>query len=108
MNEEVKSLSMALNVLREKLIATPRTAPGFGEMRLLYHDLTNALIVAGDKSDAELAKEIELVSTAVTEEWATSKDKIQPWIDVLEPVISAVGAILSISNLGNPLLALLA
>lgn len=107
MNTEVKALSIALDALRAQLIALPRTTLGFEEMRMLYLDLTNALIVAGDKADAELAKEVETVSKAISDEWTSNKDSIQPWLDILRPVVSAVGIILQIGKLSNPLLALL-
>ena len=107
MNAEVKALSTALDALRTKLIATPRTSPGFGEMRMLNLELTSALIVAGDKADAELAKEIETVSKGISDEWTSNNDKIQPWLDVLRPVVTAVGVILQVGGLSNPLLALL-
>lgn len=107
MNQDVKALSSALDALRAKLIVTPRTEAGFGEMRLLYLDLTDALIVAGDKSDAELAAEIESVSKSVTEEWNSNKDKFGPWLNFLKPVVSAVGTILGGAGLGNPLKLLL-
>jgi len=107
MNQEVAGLSKALDVVRDKLIATARTAPGFGEMRALYRELTAALIDAGDKADAELRKEIAIVSKGIAEEWESNKDKLSPWLDVLKPVVTAVGAILSAGRLTNPLLALL-
>ncbi|MFC0350406.1 hypothetical protein [Undibacterium danionis] len=107
MNDEVKALSLALDTLRAKLIATPRTADGFGEMRGLYLDLTNALIVAGDKADSELAAEISKSAKSIAEEWSSNTGKIKPWLDVLKPVVSAVGVVLKVASLSNPLLALL-
>ena len=93
MNEEVAALARALDTTREKLMATPRTAPGFGEMRAIYRELTRALIDAGDKADAELREEIELVSKRIAEDWESSKNALGPWIDVLKPVVGAVGAV---------------
>ncbi|MCF8176619.1 MAG: hypothetical protein K9K30_15380 [Burkholderiaceae bacterium] len=107
MNTNVKALSTALDALRAKLISTPRTSPGFGEMRMLYLELTSALIVAGDKAEAELAKEIETVSKAISDEWTSNQDKIQPWLAVLHPIVTTVGVILKVGKLSNPLLALL-
>lgn len=107
MNDNVKALSISLDALRAKLIDMPRTSPGFGEMRMLSLELTNALIVAGDKAEIELAKEIETASKAISDEWTSNKDKIQPWLDVLRPVVTAVGAILQVGKLANPLLAFL-
>jgi hypothetical protein len=107
MNPEVTAMSAALDMLRAKLIATPRTTAGFGEMRALYMALTNALIIAGDKADAELAAEIEKVTKDVSEEWASNKDQFGPWLTVLQPIVSTVGALLSASKLGNPLALLL-
>ena len=107
MSPEVHALSTALDELRARLIDTPRTSAGFGEMRMLYLELTNALIVAGDKHDLELAKQVETASNAISDEWTSNKDKIQPWLDVLLPVIAAVGAVLQIGKLSNPLLAIL-
>lgn len=107
MNENTKALSTALDAVRAKLIAMPRTSPGFGEMRMLYLELTNALIAAGDKADAELARQIESASKAVSEEWASNQDKIEPWLDVLRPVVDSVSVILRLGKLANPLMAFL-
>lgn len=107
MNQNVAALSKALDVLRDKLVSTKSTSPGFREMRKLYRELTLALIDAGDQADAEIAKEIEAISNNIKEELETSKDKLQPWFDVLKPVVTAVGVVVKIGSLGNPLLALL-
>lgn len=107
MNEKILALSTALDMLREKLIATPRTSKGFGEMRAIYRDLTLALIDAGDKIDAELAREIEQISKGIEDEWESNKAQLAPWLDVLKPVVAAVGTILKAGALSNPLLSLI-
>ena len=107
MNDEIRALSIALDKLRERLMNTPRSSPGFGEMRILYRELTLALIDAADKADSELAKEINEASRKVSEEWESNKDKFAEWHSVLKPVVNAVGLILGGASLSNPLLLLL-
>jgi hypothetical protein len=107
MSPEVKQLSDTLDVLRSKLVNTPRTADGFGEMRALLNELTSALIDAGDKADKAIAEEVARVSKAVVEERESNKGKLGGWMDVLRPIISAVGAVTKIASLGNPLALLL-
>jgi len=107
MNEEVKALLNSLAKLRKELMSTPRTDPGFGEMRVLYRELTFALIDAGDRADNEIAKAIESVSKNVADEWASNKDRFDLWRDVLVLVVNAVGALLKKYKLANPLTALL-
>lgn len=107
MNQEVAALSKALDAVRDKLIATARTSPGFGEMRALYRELTDALVVAGDKAEAVLRKEIEEASKRITEEWESNKENLSAWLDVLKPVVAAVDVVLRSGSLTNPLLALL-
>ena len=107
MNANVKAVADTLDALRAKLIATPRTAEGFGEMRSLYLELTDALITAGEKADAELALEIEKAAKSVAEEWASNKAKFDPWLNILKPIVGTVGAFLGTAGLGNPLLLLL-
>lgn len=103
MNAHVQTIVSALDALRTKLIATPRTEEGFGEMRALYLELTDALIVAGEKADVELAAEVQKAAKSVADEWATNKDKFGPWLNILKPVVSAVGALLGAGGLTNPL-----
>lgn len=107
MDANVKAIADALDALRAKLIATPRTAEGFGEMRSLYLELTDSLITAGEKADAELAAEVEKAAKSVAEEWASNKEKFDPWLSFLKPVVGAVGTLLSTAGLGNPLAILL-
>ncbi len=107
MNEEVKVLSKVLGALRVKLETTPRTDPGFGEMRLMYRLLTDALIDAGDRSDREIADRIAMVAEDIAEEWASNKDKLAKWSGILNRVVAAVDGVLTVSKLSNPLTALL-
>jgi hypothetical protein len=107
MSPLVQALDSALSDLRVRLMATPRTDPGFGETKALYRELTSALINAAEKGDADLALEIEAVSTGVVEEWQSNRDKLAAWQSVLRPVIQAVGAITTVASLGNPLAVLL-
>jgi hypothetical protein len=108
MSPEVKQLSDTLDVLRAKLISMPRTSDGFGEMRALYNELTSALIDVGDKADQVIAEEVAKVSKEVVDEWQSNKDKLGGWMDVLRPIVGAVGAVTKIASLGNPLTLLLA
>ena len=107
MSPLVEALDSALKDLRLRLMATPRTDPGFGETKALYRELTNTLIDAADKADEELAAQIEAMSRGMVEEWQSNRDKLAAWQSVLRPVIKAVGALTAISNLGNPLTVLL-
>lgn len=104
MCREIDDLAAALEAVRGKLVSMPITAPGFGEMRALHWELTDALIKAGDKELAVLAGEIEKASKAVADEWSSNKDLLGPWLDVLGPVVTAVGKVVKGTN---PLLALL-
>jgi hypothetical protein len=107
MSPLVEALDSKLNDLRVRLMATPRTDPGFGETKALYRALTSALIDAADKADEEVAAQIEAMSKGIVEEWQSNRDKLATWRSVLRPVVTAVGAITAVSNLGNPLAVLL-
>lgn len=107
MNDEIRALSIALDKLREKLMSTPKSSPGFGEMRILYKELTLSLIDVADKADAELVKAINETSRKVSEEWESNKDKFAGWQNVLKPVVESVGLILGGAKLSNPLALLL-
>ena len=107
MTPMVEALSKALDNLRQRLYDTPRTTPGFGEMRALQRELTRALIDAADKAELELASKIESVSGEIVEEWQTNVDKLKGWEDLLRPVVKAVSAITDAAILTNPLTALL-
>ena len=103
MNSEIKVLSEYLVTLGNKLMSTPRNADGFGEMKILYRELTRKLIEVGDKANDEIAREIHKLSEEIVEEWESNKSKLNGWMDVLSPVVDAVGAVLKVSNLANPL-----
>jgi hypothetical protein len=107
MNANVKAIADALDALRAKLIATPRTTEGFGEMRSLYLELTESLITAGEKRDEDLAAEVASAAKSVAEEWASNKEKFDPWQSLLKPIVGTVGAFLGAAGLGNPLALLL-
>ena len=106
MNQDVRKLSDALDAVRAKLIRMPQDSNGFGEVRAIYRDLTEALIVAGDKSDAELASEMARVSAQLASEWASNKAMMSGWLDVLQPVVDAVSTLIlsgGVTGLANGL-----
>jgi hypothetical protein len=103
MSPQVKALAEQLNQARQQLMSTPREAPGFAEMRALVRQLTDTLVNTADKENERLVQELARAAAEIKADWESSKAAFQPWKQVLRPVVTAVGAVLSVSGLPNPL-----
>lgn len=103
MIDEVKALRLALDKLEEKLMASPVTDPGFGEVHALYWELTHELIRVADKQIEAITQGLHAKGKEIREEWESSKAVFKPWVEFLRPVVDAVGLLLSLNGLPNPL-----
>ena len=107
MNDEIKGLETALSAVRSRLLRADISEPGFGEMRALYNELTDALIKAAHKSDDELATALNAKASEVVQEWESNKASLGSWTSVLKDVVTGVGSVLAIAGIPNPLASLL-
>jgi len=102
MNDKIVTLDAALDKLAKKLRSTPRSAPGYRAMRDLYRDLHIELINVWRKTDEEIARAIEKVAQDVKEEWE-STDSVQSFVEDAKSIARAVGGVLTILGVPNPL-----
>ena len=107
MNQQVEQLEKALAAVRARLLSEDVTTEGFGEVRVLYNELSDSLIRVAHKSDSEIATRLNTTVVAISEEWETNKAVLGNWTDVLRNIVQGVGDILSIAGLSNPLGSLL-
>lgn len=107
MNPKVQALADELTLLRNKLMVTPSSTPGFREMRRLMNRLTDELIDAGDKADEEIARRIHDVAAEVAAEWKRNNAQLGNWSQILKTVVGAVGAVTMLAGIPNPLAGLL-
>jgi RecB family exonuclease len=108
MSPQVEALAEQLNQARKQLMITPRESPGFAEMRAVIRQLTDTLVNAADVQNEQLTKDLARTAAEIKADWESSKAAFQPWKEVLRPVVAAVGAVLTIGGLPNPLAFLLA
>lgn len=104
MHPEIKKLKTELDALHAKLIAKP-DAPD--EVWFVYNELLDAIVVAGNKADAEAKAEVAKATEAISAEIAARKDRLTGWLGDLKPIVATIAAIVGTTNPAIGLLAAL-
>lgn len=103
MEKEIMALEKALAEVRNRLMSADVTAPGFGEVRSMYNDLSDLLIRVAHKSDDEIAGRLDITVKEIAEEWESNKTLLGSWAKELKVVAERVGKVLKVAGLPNPL-----
>ena len=101
--EIISSLEKALAEVRSRLLSTDVKTPGYGEIRSMYNILSASLIRVAHKKDDEIAAQLNIAAEEIVEEWESNKAILGNWTGELKTVVEAVGKVLKVAGLSNPL-----